>query len=201
MISTDQSTLRNYQLYNMTVAGASPVLLAEMKSYLGIGSSTSNDVFIQTLIDSCTQYGQKYTAREFTANTYELFLDQFDDRISLHRNPVNTITSIEYLVSNVLTTVDSSTYYKKNGLNLSEILLIDGKEWPEDIDTIEQGIKIIFVTKAVGVDKISIAKNAILRHVAFMFSNRGDCDDCGSCAGKDGSNTNVLYDTIRLARV
>ena len=201
MTTTDESTLRNYQRYEMTTAGASPVPLAEMKSYLGLGSSTAHDAYLQTLIDSCTQYGQLYTGREFTNNTYKLFLDCFDDRISLHRNPIDTITTIQYYVDGSLATVDSNIYYKKNGLNLSEILLKAGEVWPSDLDEVEQGIEIVFVTRAIGLDKIGIAKNAIMKHVTFMFSNRGDCADCSGCAGSDKSNANSLYDMIRIARV
>ncbi len=201
--SSDDSTSANYQLYDLTSQGKSPVKLADVKEYLGFGKNTTNcnDELIQTLIDSCTAWGEGYTAREFTANTYDLFLDCFEDRISLRRNPIDAIDTVKYLVSAALVTVASSVYYLKSGVQISEVLLQDGQEWPTDGDTIEHLIQITFTTKAINARKLSMAKNAIMRHVIYMFENRGDCSDCGSCAGKDQAGATPIYDLLRIARI
>ena len=201
--SSDNSTPANYQLYELITQGASPVTVSEMKIYLGLpASSTAFDTLLDELIDACTSWGEAYTSRDFRDNQYELYLDCFEQRLSVRRNPIDTIDSVKYSVAtNYDTTVTSSVYYLKNGVQLSEILLLPDQDWPTDGLDIEQGIQITFTTKAVNISMLDQAIVAIKRHVAFMFSNRGDCGDCGSCAGGDAANVEVLYNLFRIARV
>ena len=198
-ISSVDSTPANYHLYEVTMQGASPVSLADMKTYLG-GPNAANDDLIQSLIDACTDWGEKWTGREFRANLYTLLIDCFEERIELRRNPIDTIDSVEHSVTVQFdTTVASTVYYKKDGVQRSEILLLPDQSWPTVNLDIEQGIKITFTTKAVGPDKLDIAITAIKRHVAYMFENRGDCADCGGCS--DAANVLGLYAMIRIPRI
>jgi hypothetical protein len=96
--------------------------------------------------------------------------------------------------------VDSSIYYLKNGLQITEILLKEGEIWPQDVDDIEQAIKINFDTEFVGPRKLQLAIDAIKRHVSYMFENRGDCVECSACAGSDAANVTGLYDMLRIPR-
>jgi len=199
--SSDDSTLKNYQLYEMITAGTSPVSLADMKTYLGV-TTAAFDALLQTLIDSCTAWGQSYTSRDFTDNAYTLLIDEFEDRISVRRNPIDTIDSVKHSVATVFdTTVATTVFYLKRGVQLSEILLLPDQEWPTDGLDIEQGIEISFTTKAIPVNQLDMAINAIKRHVAFMFENRGDCGDCGSCAGAEASGAIPIYDLFRIPRI
>ncbi len=197
--TSDNSTLQNYQLYELVVLGPSPVTLAEMKAYLGIVNNI-NDVLIQSLINSCTSWGELYTGREFRANQYDLLIDSFPTRIELRKNPIDVINSIQYISDSIFVVVDNTIYYLKSGVQISEILLRSGDEWPQDVDEIEQAVKINFLTKAVDARKLEIAKSAIERHVAYMYENRGDCVDCGSCSGVDAANVDVLYNFMRIPR-
>lgn len=197
--TSDNSTLQNYQLYEVISLGTPPVSLAEMKLYLGI-TNNINDALIQQLIDSCTSWGELYTNRDFRINNYNLFLDCFAPRIIIRRNPVLVINSIEYLMDDSFITVDPTIYYLKNGLQISEILLKQSEIWPTDVDDIEQAIKMDFDTESVGPRKLQIAIDAIKRHVAYMFENRGDCVECSTCAGSDAANVKVLYDMLRIPR-
>ena len=199
--SSDDSTLQNYQLYELIELGENPVSVSQMRSYLGLGSNNCFDPILKDLIDSCTTWGESYTGREFRANQYTLLIDSFADRISLRKNPIGTIDSVKYILSNVLTTVDAATYFLKKGVHLSEILLAEDKSWPTDADNREQVVEIAFTTKAVDAAKLSKVKTAIHRHVAFMFDNRGDCGDCGACAGKDAANVEGIYNQLRIARI
>lgn len=189
-------TTSNYQLYELVTAGTPPVLLADMKKYLGI-TNTMSDVLIDELINTCTAWGQDYTAREFTDNTYTLKLDEFDTRLCVRRNPIATITSIKYVVSAALVTVASTVYYLKKGVQQSEILLMPDQSWPTDGDDIEQGIVIEFITEAINANKLAMAVSAIKRHVAWMFENRGDCAE--DAAERSGAES--IYNNFRIARV
>ena len=199
--SSDNSTLKNYQLYEMITYGGSPVSVDDMKVYLSIpAANTSHDALLTTLLLTCALWGQKYTGREFSINVYTLLIDALESRISVRRNPIDTIDSIKYSVDAQFdTTIDSSVYYPKHGVQLSEILEDPDEDWPTDGWDKEQGIEITFTTKAIGEDKLPIAETAIKVCVAYMFSNRGDCGDCSECASKSGAQK--LFDMIRIPQI
>lgn len=188
--------------YDLTSAGSDPVSLADMKTYLKVPGS-ADDTLITALITVATEYGEKYTGREFRANTWKLLLDAFSTRIVLNRMPVDSITSVKYLKATVLTAVVDSTYYLKELVSCAQILLNVDKEWPTDIDEREQGVEIIFDTKKyTRSDKM--IDLAIKTHVAYVYYNRGDCpsDAPGAifATGKK-SGADSLYNTFRISRV
>jgi uncharacterized phiE125 gp8 family phage protein len=188
------------QFYNLKTEAASPIDLATAKAYLKV-TSTSDDALIQILIDAVTQWGEKYTTRDFRAKTWELFIDVFAARISLRRSPVETIDIVTRLVSDVATTVPNTVYYLKKGTQFSEVLLNDGQDWPSDTDEREQAIEIEFSTVAFGcLDSI---KNAILLHLAHVYTNRGDCGFEGDAVTKAAaqSGATIIYDGFRISRV
>ncbi len=183
--------------YTLTTAGTASITLAEVKAHLKRPVTfTADDVLLQSLIDAATQYGQKYTAREFTANTWTLLIDCLTDRVRLNRNPIDSITSIEHLVDDILITIPSTDYYKKDLTQWVEVLLISGKSWPTNTDDREHAIKIIFVTKQYPCG--NLIKEAMLLHIAYWYSNKGDCD-AGDAAKLSGAND--LYNQIRIPRI
>lgn len=183
-------------VYRFISQAASPVSLADMKSYLKVTTAT-DDTLIQAMIDAATGWGEKYTGRDFRAITWELLLDKFTDRIELWRDPVASITTVKHLVSSALTTVDASVYYLKKLTQKSEILLNEDKAWPTNTDDREQAIEIRFVSEGYFCQDSII--QAIKRHVAFWYRNRGDCSDCKSAAS--GSGVTSTYDQFRISRV
>ncbi len=209
------------QVYELISAGASPVSLATMKSFLKI-TNTVDDALIQVLIDAATEFGEKYTGREFRANQWKLLLDSFFDlsnsrhhdrhnslefktltlgrissRIMLNRDPVDVVDSVQHLVDTDLVTVDSSIFYLKKNTQDSEILLFENQEWPDDTDNREQAIEILFTTKAYRC--INSIIEAIQMHVANLYINRGDCPDAAS--GAKDSGAIAIYNQFRIARI
>lgn len=189
-------TLPNVAVYQQVSVTASPVSLAVMKSYLKI-TVTADDVLIQSMIDAATEWGEKYTGRDFRAITWDLLLDRFTDRIELRRDPVATITTVKHLVSGSFVTVPAATYYLKKLVQSSEILLNEDQEWPTDTDNREQTIEIQFVTEGYRCQESII--DAIERHVAFWYRNRGDCPDVKGSAERAG--VTVIYNQFRISRV
>ncbi len=189
-------TVRNVAIYNQESVEPSPVDLATMKSYLKI-TATADDTLIQSMIDAATEWGEKYTGRDFRAITWDLLLDCFTDRIGLRRDPVDSITTVKHLVSGSLVTVSNTVYYLKKLVQSSEILLNEDQEWPTDTDDREQAIEIRFVTKGYRCQDSII--DAIERHVAFWYRNRGDCPNVKGSAEKAG--VTVIYDQFRISRV
>ncbi len=162
-----------------------------MKSYLKIPVSvTADDTLIQELIDSCTRYGEQHTRRSFRVQSFRLLINDFEDCITLRRNPIDAVTSVKYLVSGVLVTVPASSYYLKQLTQVGQILLKDGQSWPTNKDTIDHGVEIQFTTAAYNrTDSIAVA---IKRHVTARYMNRGDCRD---------AELWPLYDGFSVARV
>lgn len=167
-----------------------------MKAYLKI-TTTADDSLIQSMIDAATEWGEKYTGRDFRAVTWDLLLDRFTDRIELRRDPVASITTVKHLVSGSLVTVPNTVYYLKKLVQSSEILLNEDQEWPTDTDNREQVIEIQFVTEGFRCQESII--DAIERMVAFWYRNRGDCPDTNSAAKLSGIT--IIYDQFRISRV
>jgi len=182
--------------YNLVSAASSPVELGEMKSYLKMSHTNIDDKLIKTFINSATQLGEQYTDRDFRVKTYELLLDDLSDRIKILADKVNSITKIEYTLLTVLTTIVSSTYYLKNLQQFSEVILAVDKTWPTDNDDIEQGYRIEFKTEAW--EYIEEAKLAIMKHVAHLYLNRGDCDTKNAM---DLSGATYIYDQWIIPRI
>jgi len=192
------------EFYELTTPGTVPVSLADMKAYMKV-TALSDDVLITSMLAAATRWGENYTGREFRANVFTLLLDSFTDRLCLRRAPVDTIISIKHLVAATLTTVAASVYYLKANTQFSEILLNEDQAWPTDTDSREQAIEVIFVTKTYP-DIESIA-TAIKRHVAYWYSNRGDCGSSGGAKGcscgdaAQASGATIVYDQFRISRV
>ena len=182
------------QHYTLTTKGTAPVKIEDVKTHLKI-ETDADDVFLKPLIRTASEFAEKYIGRDLRVNTWTLLIDKFEARICLLRDPVASITSVKHLVATVLTTVANTVYYLKKGIHRSEILLIDGQEWPTNTDTREHAIEIEFVTEAHPC--LEQAKAGIMRHVAFLYENRGDCDAAESVK-KSGAS--ALYDQFRIPR-
>lgn len=194
----DQHATHNpARLYELVAYAASPVLLATAKSYMRV-TSTTDDAFIQSLIDTVTAWSESYTGRQFRENTWQLLLDEFADRIDINKTPIKEITSITHIVSGVPVIVDASTYYLKQLTQLGEVLLVDGQDWPTNTDEREQAIVVYFTTKAYtrALDRFS---QAVLMFVTYLYENRGDCScDSGSASA---SGASLILGQFRIDRV
>ncbi len=192
------------QLYTLTTQGPIPLSVKEAKEHLRI-TIDADDVYLTTLLEAATEFAEAYTGREYRVNTWTLSIDAFADRIPICKDPLDAsapITSVTRLVSSVATTVASSVYYLKRGAQSSELLLDDGQSWPDDVDNREQAIVITFLTEVHS--SLEQVKVGILRHVAYLYENRGDCDlSVSGIVGNSAklSGAAALYDQHRISRV
>lgn len=200
------------QFYELTTQGTIPVLLDEAKAHLKIPLTNSDDdELLILLLEAAAEVAEKYTRRDLRANTWTLFLDEFPTRICLRRDPVASIASIKFLDDSptpIQQTVATTVYYLKKGVQASEVLLQPDQEWPDGstpattVNEREHSIEVAFVTEAHAC--LEQAKVAILRHVAFLYENRGDCDPTVAGAIGDALNLSgaaMLLDQIRVSRV
>lgn len=160
-------------LYELVSAGASPLTLADAKSFMKVTSS-DDDGLIQSMIDAATLAGETYTARPFRATQWKKLQDDFSCPIVIDRSDVSVIDSIDYIGSGSPVPVDSDVYNLERGLLCSNVYEAENKSWPEDVDNIPQAVSITFTTEAVR--QIDMIINALQRHVLFLYQNRGDCD-------------------------
>ena len=199
--------------YKVTVAPPAanlPVTLGTVKSYLKI-TSTADDDLIKIFINAATEFAEGFTRRDFITRTYETFRDFFSDSVSegyytfgenpvlgsagiknsgnvgfeLRRSPLQSVEQIEYFSGGSLSTVTASTYYNTVETDYSEVLTVDGADWPDDADRRLQAIKITFKTGFgdSNNDMPAWVTEGILQHVASMWANRGDCSACGDGTG------------------
>lgn len=201
------------EVYVLVTAAASPVTVAEAKNYMRLPASgfIVDDEVIQFLIDAATQYGEDYTGRAFRVRSWRLLLDALSNPIVLNRDPVSeatTAATVSQIIDGSFVEIESdaypdSTFYLVKGVQTSSIYLTDGDAWPTDADTRQQAYKVEF-SEVAYTENSGAIESAIMRHVAHMYENRGDCD-CGSASvardtAKD-SGVTTLYDTFRIARV
>ncbi len=169
----------NYIL--ITPAPIFPITLQEAKDYLKI-IGADQDAEITQLISVATDIGEKITGRDFINKTYKAFLDCFPcdaSPIQIRRTKLQSITSIQYLKDNVLTAFNSSEYYFTESNSYSEINLIENSSYPTDADNRKQAVEILFAAGygSSASDVPEALKRAMLAHIAFLFSNAGDCMD------------------------
>jgi uncharacterized phiE125 gp8 family phage protein len=171
-----------------------------MKSYLRLraGDHPDDDLLTQ-LLDAATWDVERYTGRDLRVNAWTLHTDEFDNPITLRRDPVDSITTVKYYVATVLTTITSTVYYHKKGPQYSELFLAEDQVWPSDIDSREHGIQIAFAT--VAHTGLALAQTAIMRLVAYQYGNRGDDDGKTAVSDIEGSGADSLLLRMRIPRL
>ena len=174
-----QLAAKNYIL--VTKAVNTPVTLEEVKANARIDSDDFDDL-IFPLIGVATSIGENITGRDFINKTYKGFLDCFphydSESIQIRKSKLQSITTIEYYIDGVLTTMTSTDYYITESNEYSTINLVEGKSWPAT-DTRAQAIVINFIA-GYGLDQCSVPdaiKRAIISNVELLRTNAGDCPD------------------------
>lgn len=183
--------------------------LATVKQHLRV-TSTDEDALITQYINAAIAYAEKKTRRDFITRTYETFRDEWPylgtsegyydlsnnyyssyDRIrygdaklyafELRKSPLQSVSSVEYLVDGSFVTLANTVYYNTLESDYSEVLLAEDQCWPEDKDQGLQSIKITFVSGFgdTSADVPEDIKTALLMHVTHLYQNRGDCSNEG----------------------
>lgn len=189
--------------YNITTPPANlPITLDDMKTYLKI-SGAAEDSILTLFIEAARDFGQKYTGRTFINTGFTTFRDDFGDDFTLRRSKLQSITSFDYLLGGVSTAVDPTTYGVTDESAYSSIYLTEGASFPCDQDNIPEAVTIVFVA-GYGENPSDIPAGlrlAIMAHVAYMYSNRGDCGG-GDCSGSNlPTSVSNLYNEYRILTI
>lgn len=200
-------------LLTRTKTGPPLVSSEEAAAFLKI-SDTSEHPLLAALVEGATRHCEAYTARDCRANEYELLRDGFSDSadggIVLESSLVGSVTSVAHLVSSVWTTVATSVYVLEPRLSCAVVNLVWNQVWPSTSDTQAQNVRVRYATKAH--KDIELCRAGILRHVALMYSDRGDMGDSKVAVDADGARTlsvstakqsgaEVLYAPIALVGI
>lgn len=159
-----------------------------------VSTDISQDTYLTILIEAVTEYAEQYTKRDFITRTYETFRDSFHNNLEIRRNPSITISTVEYLVDNVLTTVSTDIYFLIDSNTFPHLSLKVNQLWPTDEDDREQSVKITF-TVGYGDDSTDVPESlriGMLQHIAALYENRGDCGENRVSGSTSGSVQKLL---------
>lgn len=172
------------ELYTVTVDPVEfPVDLLDAKDFMKITSDAEDDL-IQALIETATEQLESYTGQYFIERTVQ---GDFDDLLTsryeiypfvkIRCAPLKTVTSVQVSIGDSF--VDEDFQTKKRNHGFSRILF---PTFNGSLDDIPFPLQIVF-TAGYG-DSSAVPnqiKTAIMQYVNFLFRNRGDCLDPGSC--------------------
>ena len=185
------------------------VLLATFKEHAKTNASVS-DPLLTLYLEAAIKYGEQLTRRDFINRTYKTFRDDFPGTqvfnlnsltnsgnvgFELRRSKLQTVNSVKYLKSAVLTTVASTVFYNTFENDYSKVLTLDGQVWPTDADIRLQAVEIEFVAGfgASDTDVPDYIQEAIMLHATQMLENKGDCDDDMSLKMSLPSAAKIIY--------
>ena len=187
-----------------------PVGLDEAKKQLELGDDdTTHDAFLAGLLDAATEECERYTGRAGITRTYRLFLDRWpsDSRaepwwegvregpismlntaardVEIPRPPLLSVAHVKpYDDDDNPTTFSASNYFVDTASQPGRIALRTGAVAPV-IERVANGLEVQFAAGygANPGDVPEPLRQGILMTVAWMFTNRGDCEDAAKNSG------------------
>ena len=158
-----------------------PITLAEVKSFLKLGSGAEDDTLLTMLIWSAYNIFLEFSDFILMKTKYRVYADKFCYKKYLYKVPFDSVSSYQYKKDDVFVDVDSSLYYIDTASYIASINLKSNKTYPSDIDDTTQSIKIEFFSgiydTALSISsKYYDIKLGLLNLVSFLYENRGDCD-------------------------
>ncbi len=129
----------------ITPPAQEPVSLVDAKLHLRV-SDPAEDALIRVLIAAARQAAEQELCRALITQTWELLLDRFPiDAIALPRNPVQSVTSIQYRDSDGVLQTFAATNYKLDAASLiARVVPGFGLVWPETREEIN-AVSVVFV--------------------------------------------------------
>lgn len=177
------------------------VSVAEAKTHLRV-SGTSDDTYINTLIQVAGKLSESYTGLSFVTQERRIKLDKFpcdDGHIIVPYGPVQTIDTFQYIDSDADTqTLVLNTDFRVDiHSELTRLESIDG--WP-DTDTQFNAVTIEYTAgyNNVGGPALPMTiKQAMLLQIGAMYENRQD-EVMGTTPATLTMSSKMLLDTVKV---
>lgn len=153
----------------ITPAATTPISISEAKEQSYI-TTTLDDTLIEQMIKSVTEQLQKYTGLQLVDATYEQTLDTWQDIITMLKNPVKSITKIEYYdEDDVLQTLDPNIYALDDYVLPNRLVRNEDTTLPD----LKSKVNAIIITFIAGEDVVpEMLKSWLLIEFATLYENR-----------------------------
>jgi len=153
--------------YTQTVAPtAEPLLLADAKTFMRI-LETDDDALITSMIVAAREFAENYTNRQFKQATFELITNRFIDGMKLRKNPIQSISSIQYMDENgTYQTLSTENYYLYFDNGIGHLHFEDLPSIKDD----KRAVKITFVSGYATVPSSIVSYLKVL--VSTLYENR-----------------------------
>ena len=141
-------------------------------------SGSSEDTYIDSLVEVATKMVEEYTGRALITQTWEQYFDdlpQYQDYVELHKGPVQSITSFKYFLNDTESTFNSAKYNLDDAAIFPRVYLDDDETWP-NLDVRRNAVTIRFVAgygdAATDVPEPLI--QAVRMLIGYLYQNRED---------------------------
>lgn len=178
-----RSRAHQYAIATPPAGSPQAVSLQEAKAWLRVDGA-DDDAIIGRLIRAAQIAVERYTRLTLFTTTFRTTRDGFGQDWELRRGPIQAITRFEYRVGGVLSAVNPASYFLSSDGTFGRPALREGFTWPINADWERDAVEIEF-TAGFGASASDIPDDiadAILRHVADSYANRGDCA-CDAASG------------------
>lgn len=162
--------------WKVTTAPAALALsLTEVKNYLKV-SGTDEDALLTTLINAAAHHAQNYLEQAIITQTITEKYDELGTSIRLSVNPVQSVSSVQYLDADGTTQTLASTEYIAD--EYSRRAVIEPKNsvsWPTVLNQ-RNAVTVVYVA-GYGATEASVPadiKLALMKIVADAYDNRQD---------------------------
>lgn len=161
--------------YKQIAKETDPIItLAEVKAFLKV-DHTLDDALINSLIAVTTEFAENYMHRDLLTTTYENYRDTFYEDLTLRRGGYQSLEKIEYLSDGSFVLLPSTEYIVSKGEIFGTICEIAAP----NTDNVCNSIKITFKA-GFGNTEANVPEDiklAMKMHIAFLYTNRGDCSN------------------------
>jgi len=196
----------NYSYHIITPPATLPVDLNLFKTHLKLTcENLENDNYLNFLLQSATNFAEKYTRRTFINTGFRTYRNYFEECFEIRRSKLQSVTSIKYYKNSSLIEANSDLYYFTDSNDYSRILLKHNQKWPTEIDIRSQAIQIDFIagygeTLKDFPEWLRDIELAIMLHATALYENRGDCD-VASVLHNLPNAAKEIYDLIKIQTI
>jgi uncharacterized phiE125 gp8 family phage protein len=164
-----------YGLTLVTGPTAEPVSLAEAKDHLRISDAAADGILTGYLL-AARQHLETTYGIALAAQTFDLVLDDLPcsstKPIELPRNPVQSITSVQYVdVNGATQTWAGANYFLDSNRQPARLLPVSGQPWPTVLN-IANAVTVRFVAGYAATKVPEQIRHALLLLVSHFHENR-----------------------------